>query len=142
MHWRICGSTLALLSFAAVCLNGLLRGHSFTSVTRHSLLAMVIGGAAGIVAAVVIRYVVREEFERKERSNAEAKSPAQAAGASRASSTEGPDGIGAGDELSGTPGRKETRRASDHARDGWESPFWNGGDLVKQISDCTSGLRP
>ena len=89
MHWRICGSALALLSFAVVCLNGLLRGHSFTSVIRHSLLAMAIGGATGIVVAVVIRCVVREEFERKERSNAEAKPPVQAAGAAIASSTGG-----------------------------------------------------
>jgi len=104
MHWRICGSALALLSFAVVCLNGLLRGHSFTSVIRHSLLAMVIGGATGIMAAVVIRCVVREEFERKERSNAEAKAPAQAAGVSRESLTEGPDGIGAGMEAADSHG--------------------------------------
>ena len=65
MHWRICGATLALLSFAAVCLNGFMQGHSFTSVTKQSLLAMAIGGATGILAAVAIRYVIREEFARK-----------------------------------------------------------------------------
>ena len=96
MHWRICGSALALLSFAVVCLNGLLQGHSFASVIRHSLLAMAIGGATGIAAAVVIRYVVREDFDRKHRSNSEAKPPAQEAGASGASSRAGPDSIGAG----------------------------------------------
>ena len=83
MHWRICGATLALLSFAAVCLNGFLQGHSFTSVTKHSLLAMAVGGITGILAAVAIRYVVREEFVRKHLGSDRQEGKTQASGVQR-----------------------------------------------------------
>ena len=66
MHWRIYGSALALLSFAVVCFSGLLQGHSFASAIKHSLLAMVIGGVTGALAAVAVSYVVREEAGRKD----------------------------------------------------------------------------
>ncbi|NIA20851.1 MAG: hypothetical protein GWP05_02530 [Anaerolineaceae bacterium] len=91
MHWRIYGSALALLSFAVVCFSGLLQGHSFASAIKQSLLAMVIGGLTGVLAAVAVRYVVREEANHKDQEVEEELSPSKGAGDSVASSTVGTD---------------------------------------------------
>ncbi|MBN2581672.1 MAG: hypothetical protein JXL80_01290 [Planctomycetes bacterium] len=67
MIGRICGVTLALLSFSAVCLNGLRQGNSFGSVTVRSLIALAVGGVTGLVAATIIRRIVKDEFNRVHR---------------------------------------------------------------------------
>lgn len=67
MVGRICAATLALISFAAVCLNGLREGNSFGSVIGRSLVALVVGGITGLVAAAVIRRIIQDEFNRKHR---------------------------------------------------------------------------
>jgi hypothetical protein len=65
MLWRVFGSTLALLAFAVVCLSGLVQGQDFAAVIRQSLLALAVGGGAGILLAVLVRYVVQEDFDRR-----------------------------------------------------------------------------
>jgi len=67
MIGRICGATLALLCFAAVCLNGLREGNSFGSVMGRSLVALVVGGATGLAAAAVVRRIIQDEFNRTHR---------------------------------------------------------------------------
>jgi len=62
---RVLGSTLALMSFAAVCLTGLLRGNSFASVIQSALLALLAGGIVGVLLAVVVRVVATEGFNRQ-----------------------------------------------------------------------------
>lgn len=67
MMVRILGTTIALLSFAVVCLSGLVQGRPFVSVMQHSLVAMAIGGVAGVLLSLVVRAVVREGFDAKVR---------------------------------------------------------------------------
>ena len=64
MLWRVFGSSMALLGFAVVCLRGLLQGEPVGPVLVQSLLAMAVGGVVGLLAAVVVRYVVREQFDK------------------------------------------------------------------------------
>lgn len=64
---KLFAATLALLSFAVVCFTGLLRGADVPDVLKQSLIGMAAGGAVGLMAATAIRYVVREEFDRKYR---------------------------------------------------------------------------
>lgn len=67
MLTRVMCSSLALLSFAVVCLSGLLRGHSFASVITGSLVALVVGAVAGALASVAVRIVVAENFDNRVR---------------------------------------------------------------------------
>ena len=67
MLTRVMGSSLALLSFAIVCFSGLFQGHSFASVIKGSLVALVIGAVAGVLAAVAVRIVVAESFDNRVR---------------------------------------------------------------------------
>jgi hypothetical protein len=62
---RVMGASLALLSFAVVCLTGVLRGNGFASVIRASLVAMAVGGACGVCVAFIVRAVVTEQFRRQ-----------------------------------------------------------------------------
>jgi len=64
---RVMAATMALLGFAVVCLSGLMQGNSFVSVIKCSLVGLAVGGAAGLVAALVIRTVVTENFNRRRR---------------------------------------------------------------------------
>lgn len=65
MLTRVMGSTLALMSFAVVCASGLVQGNAFSSVIQWSLVALAVGGVAGILLAVVVRVVVTEQFHRQ-----------------------------------------------------------------------------
>jgi hypothetical protein len=82
MLMRVLASTMAILGFAVVCLSGLLRGHSFASVVKGSLVALAVCGAVGFLAAWVIRVVVTEDFNRRHR-GAEAQPPPAAPGAAQ-----------------------------------------------------------
>ena len=67
MLTRIMGSSLALLSFAVVCFSGLLQGHSFASVIKGSLVALIVGAGVGVLASVAVRIVVTESFDKRVR---------------------------------------------------------------------------
>ena len=72
---QIMSSALALVSFAVVCFSGLLQGHSFASVIKGSLVALVVGAAIGVLAATVVRVVATENFNKRIRGQETAESP-------------------------------------------------------------------
>ena len=84
---RVMAATMALLGFAVVCLSGLMQGNSFVSVIKCSLMGLAVGGVGGLVAALVVRAVVSENFNRRRRQEesqlaaASAQQAAPAAGA-------------------------------------------------------------
>jgi len=75
MITRVMSSAMALVSFAAVCFSGLLQGHSFASVIKGSLVALVVGAAVGTLAATVVRVVAAENFNKRVRGQETAESP-------------------------------------------------------------------
>lgn len=81
MLTRVMAALTALLSFAVVCFAGLMRGNSFGSVMKGSLIAMAVGGLAGLAVSVVVRIVVTESFRKEQAREQEASgaSPAPAA---------------------------------------------------------------
>ena len=85
---RVLGSTLALLSFAVVCVAGLVQGHSFGSVVKSALVALAIGGAVGVLLAYVVRVVATEGFNRQFRQTPSPPSPAAAPAQSAAGSAQ------------------------------------------------------
>lgn len=72
MLTRVMASLTALLSFAVVCFAGLMRGNSFASVLKGSLIAMAVGGLVGLVVSLVVRTVVTESFQKEQARGQEA----------------------------------------------------------------------